>query len=57
MQEANVRGRQSQQEARVHGQSWRKPNKTDSLCRNGKLANSFIPCEDYALQTNAFINL
>ena len=35
---------QSRQEARDRGQSRRKPNMTDSLCRKSKLADSFIPC-------------
>ena len=34
----------ARQEAGDHGQSRRKPNKTDSFCRKRKLADSFIPC-------------
>ena len=33
---------QSRQEARDRGQSWQKPNMTDSPCRKQKLADSFI---------------
>ena len=36
----------SWQEARDHGQSLRKPNMTESLCRKQKLADSFISCVD-----------
>ena len=35
---------QGRQEARDHGQSQRRPNMTDSLCRKQKLSDSFIPC-------------
>ena len=44
LHEAIYRAQQSQQEARDRGQSRRKPNTTDSLCRKRKLAVSFIPC-------------
>ena len=44
LQEAIYQALQSQQEARDRGQSRRKPNMTDSLCRKRKLAGSFIPC-------------
>ena len=44
LQEAIYQVQQSGQEATDHGQSRRKPNMTDSLCRNWKLADSFIPC-------------
>ena len=40
---------QSRQEARDPGQSWWKPNMTDSLCRKRKLADSFIPYVDIAI--------
>ena len=44
LQEAIYQAQQSRQEARDHGQSRRKPNMMDSLCRKCKLANLFIPC-------------
>ena len=44
LQEGVNQVQQPRQEARDHGQSWRKPNMTDSLCRKRKLADSFIPC-------------
>ena len=34
----------SQIPARDHGQSERKPDMMDSLCRKRKLVDSFIPC-------------
>ena len=42
LQESINQVQQSQQEARDHGQSRRKPNMTDSLCRKRKLGDSFI---------------
>ena len=44
LQEAIYQAQQSQQETRDGGQSQRKPNMTDSLCRKHELADSFIPC-------------
>ena len=44
LQEAIFQAQQSWQEARECGQSQRKPNMTDSLCRKRKLADSFILC-------------
>ena len=46
LQEAFYQAQQSGQEARDRGQSRRKPNITDSLCRKRQLADSFIPCEN-----------
>ena len=43
LQEAIYQAQQFPQEARGHGQSRRKPNMTDSLCRKCKLAYAFIP--------------
>ena len=45
LQEAIYQAQQSRQEARDRQQSRRKPNMTDSLCRERKLADSFIPCD------------
>ena len=45
LQEAIYQAQQSRQEARDRGQSRRKPNMTDSLCKERKLADSFIPCD------------
>ena len=47
LQEAIHRTHQSRQEARGCRQSRRKPIMTDSLCRKHKLADLFIPCEDF----------
>ena len=44
LQEAIYQAQRSQQEVRDCGQSRRKPNMKDSLCRKSKLADSFIPC-------------
>ena len=44
LQEAIYQVQQSRQEATDRGQSERKPNMTDNLCRKRKLAESFIPC-------------
>ena len=44
LQEAIYQAQKSRQEARDRGQSRRKPNMTDSLCRKRKLADSSIPC-------------
>ena len=44
LQEAINRAQQFWHETRDRGQSRRKPNMTDSLCRRRKLADSFIPC-------------
>ena len=37
--------------SRNRGQSPRKPNMTDSLCRKRKLADSFIPCDNGVIGT------
>ena len=44
LQEAISQAQLSRQEARDHGQSWGKPNMTDSLFRKRILADLFIPC-------------
>ena len=44
LQEAIYQAQKPRQEARDRGQSRRKPNMTDSLCRKPKLADLFIPC-------------
>ena len=44
LQEAIYQAQPSLQESRDCGQSRWKPNMMDSLCRKGKLADSFIPC-------------
>ena len=49
LQEAIYRAQQSRQEARDRGQSRRKPNMTDSLCKKRKLADSFLPCGEGTL--------
>ena len=51
LQEANYQVQQSRQEARERGQSGRKLNVTDSLCRKQNLADLFIPCDIWILQS------
>ena len=45
LQEAISQAQQSWQEAKDRGQSQRKPNMTDRLCRKRKLADLFIPSD------------
>ena len=57
LQEAIYQAQQSRQEARDRGQSRRKPNVTDSLCRKGKLADSFIPSGEKMTKSDLNKNL
>ena len=50
LQEAIFQAQQSRQGTRERGQSRRKPDMTDSLCRKRKLADWFIPCVDIGLK-------
>ena len=52
LQEAIYQAHKSLQEERDHGQSQWKPNMTDSLCREHKLADSLIPCVQEQINQN-----
>ena len=56
LQKAIFRRRYSRQEGRDHGQSRRKPNMADSLCKKRKWADSFIPCEKPQRERNFWMD-